>query len=336
MKIGAVIVTFNRLEKLKKALACYDAQTFKPHFILVVDNCSTDGTEAFLSEWEKARSESKADVENQRHVVNTGQNVGGSGGFYLGMQRAIEMGVEWVWVADDDAYPRPDAMERLSEYYEALPIEEKSQIVAVCSAVYNQGKIHFAHRNHVTTTFLKVKIQNSNEEEYDKTAFEFNMFSYVGSCIKSSALEEVGLDEKDYFIYRDDQEHSLRLNKVGKLICVPKSIVDHDTPPFDENEINWGKFYFKRNMLLMLRKNFPFRYFIMKYLKGIICDTSIFSRKDRELKEMYKVAYHDALLNKKGLNDIYRPGWKHKKSGGGLPEFILSSSVATCRAGEAA
>lgn len=335
MKICAVIVTFNRLEKLKKALECYDAQTFKPQFILVVNNCSTDGTETFLSEWETAGKRNKTDIENLRYVINTEQNIGGSGGFYVGMQKAIELGAEWVWVADDDAYPRQDAMAKLNKYYEALPDTEKSRIAALCAAVYNQGRIHFGHRNHVTTTFLKVKIRESKEDEYDNPAFEFNMLSYVGSCIKTSVLKEVGLDEKDYFIYRDDQEHSLRLNKVGKLICVTGSIVDHDTLPFDENVVNWGKFYFKRNMLLMLRKNFPFRYFLMKYLKGVVCDTSIFSRKDRELREMYKAAYHDALLNRKGLHDIYRPGWE-PKSLGGVTGFPLNSPVAACCAGVAA
>ena len=46
-KIGCVIVTFNRLEKLKKALAAYDKQEVKPKYIVVVDNASTDGTNVF-------------------------------------------------------------------------------------------------------------------------------------------------------------------------------------------------------------------------------------------------------------------------------------------------
>jgi GT2 family glycosyltransferase len=43
MDIGVVLVTFNRLEKLKIALGSYDKQTVKPKYILVVDNKSTDG-----------------------------------------------------------------------------------------------------------------------------------------------------------------------------------------------------------------------------------------------------------------------------------------------------
>ena len=42
MKIGVVIVTYNRLEKLKKCLSAYERQAFLPVFLHIVDNCSTD------------------------------------------------------------------------------------------------------------------------------------------------------------------------------------------------------------------------------------------------------------------------------------------------------
>ena len=51
MKIGVVIVTYNRLEKLKIALKSYEKQSFKPQYILVVNNNSTDGTLEYLKEW---------------------------------------------------------------------------------------------------------------------------------------------------------------------------------------------------------------------------------------------------------------------------------------------
>ena len=51
MELGVVIVTFNRLEKLKKALKAYEMQTCRPGRILVVDNCSTDGTDVYLQKW---------------------------------------------------------------------------------------------------------------------------------------------------------------------------------------------------------------------------------------------------------------------------------------------
>ena len=48
MKIGAVVVTFNRLSKLKLSLEKFEEQIHIPSYIIVVDNASTDGTSEYL------------------------------------------------------------------------------------------------------------------------------------------------------------------------------------------------------------------------------------------------------------------------------------------------
>lgn len=54
--IGVVIVTYNRKEKLKKALKAYDQQIFLPCEIIVVNNASTDGTNEILDRWKSENS----------------------------------------------------------------------------------------------------------------------------------------------------------------------------------------------------------------------------------------------------------------------------------------
>ena len=51
--IGIVLVTYNRLEKLKIALSCYEKQKTKIDTMIIVNNCSTDGTFEFLEEYSK-------------------------------------------------------------------------------------------------------------------------------------------------------------------------------------------------------------------------------------------------------------------------------------------
>ena len=46
--LAAVIVTYNRLDKLTKVIDALKAQTLPPDRILVIDNASTDGTGAYL------------------------------------------------------------------------------------------------------------------------------------------------------------------------------------------------------------------------------------------------------------------------------------------------
>ncbi len=308
MKIGVVLVTYNRLEKLKHALGCYSAQTYKPAYLLAIDNCSDDGTAEYLEEWVNTPE------DFEKKLVHLPENTGGAGGFYEGMNIAMGMDADWIWVSDDDAYPRESAFAELNAFYRKLKPEKLDGISAICSAVYNGGVPHLGHRNYLEVSKWKVKMIESSAEDYEKPYFRFDILSYVGSCIHKSTLEKVGLDEKDYFIYRDDQEHSIRLRKAGVMFCVTSSIVDHDTPPFDEDLVNWGKFYFKRNDFLMIKKNFPYRYFLIRFFKRYIEDVSFLSKRKPELKKMYKEAYRDAWKGKKGLHSLYRPGWKPEEN----------------------
>jgi len=307
MKIGVVLVTYNRLEKIKVALQKYEEQEYKPEYILVVDNCSTDGTNEFLNIWEKNTS------SYRKEVITLPSNSGGAGGFYSGMERALNLEADWIWLSDDDAYPRKDALKNINDYYENLTSQEKKTIVAMCSTVYNNGEIHKEHRNHIILTKLKCIIQSSSLKEYEKKAFSIDMFSYVGAIIKKDTIKKVGLDIKDFFIYCDDQEHSIRIGREGKIMCITNSIIDHDTLPYDKNVINWGRYYKKRNDLLMIKKNYPYRYFFFRFIRRYISDVSLFSKNPPELKIMLKDAYRDAWNNKTGLHDIYRPGWNIAK-----------------------
>ena len=84
MKIGAVVVTYNRLDKLKKALESFEKQLYLPAYVIVADNASTDGTAQYLRQWQKE------DAGFKKIILTMESNMGGSGGFYAGIKRAME------------------------------------------------------------------------------------------------------------------------------------------------------------------------------------------------------------------------------------------------------
>ena len=79
MKIAAVVVTFNRKEYLVKNIEALLAQVNAPMDILIIDNASTDGTEETIRHYMDA---------GQILYENTGENLGGAGGFNFGIRRA--------------------------------------------------------------------------------------------------------------------------------------------------------------------------------------------------------------------------------------------------------
>ena len=245
--IGVVLVTYNRLDMLKKAIKSYDVQTKKPQYILIVNNACNDGTLEYLNQWSCIESEYK------KIVINLDKNIGGSGGFYEGLLRAEQMDAEWIWVSDDDAFPYKNAFEEAEKYI----LKNKNfvqNISAVCGMVINNGEIDIDHRKIMRQHGLSIKIKKVPESMY-RSNFEINAFSYVGTIINKEKLLEAGLPEKEFFIWFDDTEHSLRLSKKGKIICVPTIKVYHDTVA-EKEKVSWKTYYGCRNLTYTYKKHF--------------------------------------------------------------------------------
>lgn len=310
MNIGVVIVTYNRKEKLKKALEAYENQTLKPSYIIVVDNNSNDGTNDMLNKWKTEKG------EFTKYILNLPQNIGGSGGFYTGLKKGLELKADWIWVSDDDAYPEYDAFEKASNYINKENIENDSNVAAICGQIINNGKTDITHRKRIVKNFINIDLVPVPIKEYNNENFELNLFSYVGTIINKSYLKKAGLPEKDYFIYYDDTEHSYRLNKLGKIICIPSVKIVHDVYSRTSEDVNWKEYYTVRNKLLFLKKHFNSRYYKYMYVKQTF---KCILRRGVKIKEIRKTqirntqirtALKDGSKEAKGIHNLYKPGWK--------------------------
>ncbi len=300
MNICAVIVTFNRLELLKECLQTYLKQNRIPDNLIIVNNASTDGTKEYLTNWEKQY----ADVTSIT-VIHSEINTGGSGGFYMGTAKALELNADWVWVSDDDAMLENDIFEKMEKFIN----NSNENISAVCTAVINNGEIDLDHRHRKINQFIRYKFKGIPIQEYKKDYFEIDAFSYVGTMMNAEKLRKVGLVNKGFFLWHDDKEHSLRLLKEGKIICLPALKIHHDVERIRYTEVSWKYYYGYRNDLLMLKYHFPKRYYAAKKM---IMRVKGMKDKDKNHLEIVKAAIKAADDDCLGLHPVYRPGWKSK------------------------
>ncbi|MEM6426629.1 MAG: glycosyltransferase family 2 protein, partial [Cyanobacteria bacterium P01_D01_bin.128] len=99
MKFSIVIVTYNRLNLLKRAIATALEQT-QPCEVVVVDNASQDGTADYVK--------SLGDrVVYCRNTTNTNH----AGGVNAGVQAATG---DWIKLVDDDDYLAPNCIEQMA------------------------------------------------------------------------------------------------------------------------------------------------------------------------------------------------------------------------------
>lgn len=301
---GAVVVTFNRVDKLKKALAAIEGQDVLPQYVVVVNNASTDRTAEYLDEWKEIR------CPFEKIVIHMEQNEGGSGGFYTGLQKGLTMAAEWIYVSDDDAYPCENAFRSFQDY---IDTHDTSGISAVCGMVIQHGQIALAHRRRLTRRSFKIAERAVPEAEYQQDSFLCDCYSFVGVFLQKEKLRAAGLPIKEYFIQWDDSEHSIRLRREGTMVCVPAIRVDHDLEYSMHAGYQWKDYYAIRNRMDAIKRDFPLRYSLAMSLKRVGDIALSWLSPDKEFAGLLTSAAFDAWRGKLGIHPVYKPGWKPKK-----------------------
>ncbi len=212
-KIAAVVVTFNRLEKLKKVLASLEKQSRKPDQLIIIDNASTDETPNFLRAY-------TPDIPTLKITVPA--NTGGAGGFYLGMKAGYETGADYLWIMDDDAYAKPDALENLERGLENANEELQGTVPFACSVVeYIDGNICEMNNPIPTWDWGRLLVKNIN-------AVMVSRCSFVSVLIPRWVVQEFGYPRKEYFIWFDDAEYTSRITKWCPGVQIMDSAMIHD------------------------------------------------------------------------------------------------------------
>jgi GT2 family glycosyltransferase len=214
MRVAAVVVTHNRPELLLQALAALRLQTRPLDAIYVVDNASDEASVARLGRPPGVT------------LLRSDVNLGGAGGFALGMARAFEAGHDWIWLLDDDAFARPDALARLLDARDDPATLELAQAAALCGAVREFGDIALQHRRRY---HLPSGVERSlPRRAYDGPPCRTGTASFVGLLVAASAIARVGFPAPALFLSYDDTEYSLRLGGAGLPIwLVPGSVIEH-------------------------------------------------------------------------------------------------------------
>lgn len=215
MKVIAVVVTYNRKDLLMECMEALQQQSSLLERILVVDNCSTDGTGILFSD---------GGIFDKPIIYyhKTDKNLGGAGGFHIGMKLAYRMGAEWIWIMDDDTIPAKDCL---------LGFEKANDTVDERVAFYASAV--FGPRGEA----LNVPIISTKKSEtgyldwyrrLDRAMVSIESATFVSLLINADGIRKCGLPITDYFIWGDDYEYTLRLtNNYGKAYLCGNSVAMH-------------------------------------------------------------------------------------------------------------
>lgn len=193
--VAAVVVTRNRRDLLAESLKVIESQTRAVDHLIVVDNGPED---------EPARDVVEA-YSRPATYLPSHRNLGGAGGFALGMLHALALGAEWVWLADDDGRPADEhVLDTLLTEAEQRGLAEVSPMVV---NIDEPAKLAFPLRRGLT---WKRTSSELGEEFLPGIASLMN-----GALFRASTLEVTGVPDLRLFFRGDEVELHRRLARSG-------------------------------------------------------------------------------------------------------------------------
>jgi GT2 family glycosyltransferase len=295
IRIAAVVVTYNRKVLLARCLQALAAQTRRPDVIVLVDNCSTDGTREMLAE---AGWLDRYDLA----LLSLPDNTGGAGGFAAGISHAAAMGVDWIWVMDDDAVPHPDALEALL----AIPLDPANLYgsVAVSGEQLSWPMLPIdppgADRIHLSSQLP------------DLTDVLF--IPFLGLMVSPGMVEAIGVPDAGFFIAVDDVDYCLRARARGaRILLAGRSHIEHPASDADQLRFPWGTFhtlrlvpwkryYDVRNRIFVARNHYGLRLYYQTIPGSFLRLLAALLHEPNRMEQLraFTAGMIDGLLGRKG------------------------------------
>ena len=195
--VVVVVVTRHRREQLVDSLAAIAKQTHPVAHLVVVDN----GPD------EPAREVVEA-CGIPATWVPSWRNLGGAGGFALGMLHALALGAEWIWLGDDDGRAADETV-----LATLVDVAQRRMLSAVSPMVVDADdpdRLAFPIRRGLTWHRSRAALQadrsvGGRDGRGDIAAF-FN-----GALFRAGTLEVIGVPDLRLFVRGDEVELHRRM-----------------------------------------------------------------------------------------------------------------------------
>jgi N-acetylglucosaminyl-diphospho-decaprenol L-rhamnosyltransferase len=224
--VSAVIVTYNSRDEIGACLDSFARHTSRDACeVQVVDNCSTDGTPAFVeSEYPWVR------------LVRQANNAGLSAGFNAGVAAS---GGEYVAVINPDVRFDADALSPLAAYLRAHPdvgvvapklLNDDGTLQMSCRAFPGYSTVLFNRYSLLT----RLMPGNRRSREYLMSDFDHaavrdvDWVSGAALMFPRRVFDELGGWDADFFLFNEDVDFCRRAHDAGyRVVYDPEAVVYH-------------------------------------------------------------------------------------------------------------
>ena len=228
---------------MEAAVASLLGQTLEPIEVIVVDNASTDGSDAAM---EQRFAERISLIRNPR-------NLGFGAGNNVGLRAARG---RFVLLLNNDAEAAPTLLEELVR---AAGDDARIGMVAAKVLLHGERDVidttgHLLYPDGLNRGRGRLEVDRG---QYDQCATALFPSGAVG-LYRRRMLDEIGLFDESFFLYGDDAELGLRGRRAGwECAFAPRAVAHHHYSRSAGRYSALKAFHVERNRVWVLLKLFP-------------------------------------------------------------------------------
>lgn len=240
--VAIIILIWNGREDTVECLESLRLDTFPNKRIVIVDNGSSDDSLAAI----RSRFPEVT-------VIETGENLGFTGGNNVGIRHAIADGVDYVYILNNDTTVEPDSLSALVDAAERMPTV--GLLAPVMHYFDPPRDIWFAGSQITLSKGLAVH-DNSRAPNRNESPYEVPWVSGCAMLMPARLASELGGFDDRYFLTSEDVDLSLRVTKAGyAVVTVPAARIYHKGGKSGKRISGIGYYYVVRNKLLLVKNH---------------------------------------------------------------------------------
>ena len=240
--VSIIVLNYNGRQDTMACLRSLEHLTYSRASTIMVDNASSDGT-----------AEAVRLAYPNVTVIETGTNLGFTGGNNIAIKYALEHGADYVLLLNNDTIVAPDFLNVMVEVMEQDPT-----IGVTGPMIYyhnNPETIWTAGGNidwkHGTTNMIGL-----NEMDVSQFGLSPTTVDFVSGCAllaRRNVWEKIGMLDDKFFMYYEETEWCVRATRAGfKIALVPMAMIWHKISIEERAASPRTYYYMVRNRLLFL------------------------------------------------------------------------------------
>lgn len=242
------MLTCNQKEETLRCLAELSQATVKGYQLktILVDNDSQDGTANAI----------RKHFPQVRLIVNK-QNRGFAAAVNQGLRLALkDKDMEFVLQLNNDTFLNQNF---ISQLLKTAKSDKNIGIVAPALKHYQKDTLFFGMEGYID---LKKGISRHRNVKVIKDKKIINAQFVSGCCmlIKREVLEKAGLLDENFYLYLDDIDYCLTVQKAGfKTVLDPRAVIGHKVSAYFKNPLTKLPHSFRSNIIFVWKWT-PFLY----------------------------------------------------------------------------